>query len=131
MTTYYLEMTSASALKEKGDLGGLQVQECEHKSFRYNKFLYQLVGATWSWSDKLSWSDEQWMEHAEKDNFRTWVAYYKGSPAGYYELQKQTSGNVEIEYFGLAPGFIGKGYGRWITRTPCRTTKPAEWKSIE
>lgn len=118
LTTYYLEMTSPSSLNAKENPGGLDIRECEIKQWRFNQFLYQLVGESWQWVDKLSWSDEQWRDYAEADNLRTWVAYHKGSPAGYYELQRQDDGNVEIAYFGLAPRFIGQGFGGYLlTRT--------------
>jgi FdhD protein len=32
-----------------------------------------------------------------------WVAYEHGAPAGYFELERQPAGNVEIVYFGLLP----------------------------
>ena len=114
VTTYYLEMKSASSLNAIDASKGLQIHECEIKQFEFNKFLYQLVGKDWEWFDKLSWSDEQWKAYAENDNLRTWVAYYKGSPAGYYELQQQNGGDVEIAYFGLAPKFIGRGFGGYL-----------------
>ncbi|MGD9044485.1 MAG: GNAT family N-acetyltransferase [Desulfobacterales bacterium] len=114
VTTYYLEMKSASSLKDRNDSHGLQIFECEIKQFQFNRFLYQLVGADWEWIDKLSWTDDQWKAFAENGNLRTWVGYYKGSPAGYYELQQQDGGDVEIAYFGLAPKFIGKGFGSYL-----------------
>jgi GNAT superfamily N-acetyltransferase len=114
VTTYYLEMKSASSLNAIGESNGLQIHECEIKQFQFNKFLYQLVGKDWEWIDKLSWPDEQWKAYAENDNLRTWIAYYKGSPAGYYELQQQNGGDVEIAYFGLAPKFIGRGFGGYL-----------------
>ncbi|MBN2030755.1 GNAT family N-acetyltransferase [bacterium] len=114
VTTYYLEMRSASSLKAKNNSKGLQIVECEIKQYQVNRFLYLFVGEKWNWTDKHSWSDEQWKAYAENDNLRTWIAYYQGSPAGYYELQKQHSGNVEIAYFGLAPEFIGKGFGGYL-----------------
>ena len=114
VTTYYLEMKSASMLDEKRDSNGLQLVECEIKQFQFNRFLYHLVGNEWQWFDKNAWSDEQWVDFAENDNLRTWVAYYKGSPAGYYELQQQDDGDVEIAYFGLAPKFIGMGFGGYL-----------------
>ena len=114
VTTYYLEMKSASCLQATDASKGLQIHECEIKQFQFNKFLYQLVGRDWEWIDKLSWSDEQWKAYAENDNLRTWVACYKGSPAGYYELQQQNGGDVEIAYFGLAPKFIGRGFGGYL-----------------
>ena len=114
VTTYYLEMNSPDALNSKEAANGLLVLECEIKQFLFNKFLYELVGAAWAWTDKLVWPDEQWIAYAENDNLRTWAAYYMGSPAGYYELQQQAGGNVEIAYFGLGQKFIGKGFGGYL-----------------
>lgn len=114
VTTYYLEMKSPSLLIDKTDARGLQIHECKVKQFQVNWFLYQFVGEDWGWTDKLSWSDEQWKAYAEHDNLGTWVAYFAGSPAGYFELQKQNDGNVEIAYFGLAPNFIGQGFGGYL-----------------
>lgn len=113
-TIYYLEMTSADALKSKDESQGLKVVECEIKQFQFNRFLYEFVGRNWQWIDKVSWPDEQWKHYAESDYLRTWVAYLKGSPAGYFELQKQPHHNVEIAYFGLAPQFIGQGMGGYL-----------------
>lgn len=114
ITTYYLEMRSPAALQSKPKPEGLQIDECVIKQFQFNRFLYQLVGSAWQWTDKLQWSDAQWTAFAENDDLRTWVAYYHGSPAGYYELQQQEGGDVEIAYFGLAPKFIGKGFGGYL-----------------
>jgi GNAT superfamily N-acetyltransferase len=114
ITTFYLEMRSPEDLREKDRPNGLEVIEAEVKDFRFNRYLYQLVGEQWSWDDKLSLSDDEWRHYAENDNLRTWAAYSKGSIAGYYELQKQKDDNVEIAYFGLAPKFIGKGLGGYL-----------------
>lgn len=114
VTTYYLEMKSAASLKAKEASNGLTVVECEIKQFQFNRFLYQLVGEDYQWIDKHSWSDEQWKNFAEDDRLRTWLALYRGAPAGYYELQQQDGGNVEIAYFGLAPKFIGKRFGGYL-----------------
>ena len=41
----------------------------------------------------------------------TWVSYVRGTPAGYFELQRQESGQVQIRMFGVLPPFIGRGVG--------------------
>lgn len=126
VTTHYLEMKSASLLKAKKPSKELQIFETEIKQFQFNRFLYHLVGEAWKWTDKYAWSDEQWIAYAENDNLRTWVAYDKGSPAGYYELQQQDGGDVEIAYFGLGPKFIGRGFGGYLLS---RAIKSAwEWE---
>jgi GNAT superfamily N-acetyltransferase len=114
VTTFYLEMRSPDDLKVKEKPTGLEVIEAEFKEYRFNRYLYQLVGQDWNWKDKLSLSDDEWKHYAENDNLRTWVAYNKGSIAGYYELQKQKNYNIEIAYFGLAPKFLGKGFGGYL-----------------
>ncbi|MDN4500966.1 GNAT family N-acetyltransferase [Alteromonadaceae bacterium BrNp21-10] len=114
ITTYYLEMNSPNELKPKLPVIDFKVMECMLKQFHYNKFMYQFVGEHWQWHDKLSWSDEQWQNYAESDQLRIFIGYYQGSPAGYYELQQQANGNVEIMYFGLGKTFIGKGLGGYL-----------------
>jgi GNAT superfamily N-acetyltransferase len=114
VTTWYLESTSAAELIPAKDPGNLEIVEARIKQFAFNRFLYQWIGESWQWLDKLSWSDQQWRDYAESDSLRTWVAWCEGSPAGYFELQKQAGGDVEICYFGLAPGFIGKRMGGYL-----------------
>jgi GNAT superfamily N-acetyltransferase len=112
--TYYLEMNSSRDLVPKEQPEGLTVTEAEIKDFRFNRYLYQLVGEQWNWVDKLPLSEEVWAEYAESEYLRTWVAYSKGSIAGYYELKKQPNEDVNITYFGLAPTFIGCGFGGYL-----------------
>ena len=125
-TIYYLEMKSFSSLKDKQNSQGLQIYECKIRQYQFNRFLYQFVGGSWEWSDKLPWSDDEWKAYAEKNNLRTWVAYFKGSPAGYYELQQQNGDDVEIASFGLAPKFIGKGFGGYLLSQAIKSAW--EWK---
>ncbi|MES2819293.1 MAG: GNAT family N-acetyltransferase [Pseudomonadota bacterium] len=109
--TYYLEMHSPEQLRSKPLPADLSVTECQIKQFPLNRFLYQLVGGPWDWTDKLSWSDAQWRALVESDQHRTWVAYHQGAIAGYYELLLGEDAAVEILYFGLVETFFGQGFG--------------------
>jgi len=113
VTTYYLEMKSAASLKEKSDAQGLEIREVEIKQFEFNRFLYDLVGSQWQWTERLSWSDQQWKSCVEVEDHRTWAAYMQGTPAGYFELRREGR-EVEILYFGLAPRFTGRGLGGYM-----------------
>jgi GNAT superfamily N-acetyltransferase len=117
---YYLEMNSRSEFnnkflnssnEEKLKIAELELQESQIKSFEINKFFYSYVGNAWDWNEKLQWSDEQWQSYSEREELVLWIATYKGTPAGYFELEKQDNGNVQLVYFGLAPKFTGKGLG--------------------
>jgi len=114
VTTWYLEMNSIDEFREKRESNGLIIIEAEVKNFRFNRDLYQLVGVDWEWTDKLSMSDDEWQAYAEADDLRTWVGYCKGSIVGYFELDFRMHGDVEIAYFGLAPDFVGKGFGGFL-----------------
>jgi GNAT superfamily N-acetyltransferase len=111
VTTFYLEMLTRDELRPARGHAALEVRECELPQFELNRFLYRFVGADWAWNDKLGWSDQQWRDWAESPQLRTWIGYTRGSPLGYYELQKQPGDAVEIAYFGLAGRFIGQGFG--------------------
>jgi len=114
ITTYYLEMNSPEELIEKNDSRGFAIVEARINEFRFNKFLYQLIGGPWEWVDKLSLSDAEWETYVNNPDLRTWVAYYEGTIAGYFELNTNKSGDTEIAYFGLSSNFIGKGFGGYL-----------------
>ncbi len=114
LTTYYLEMLALDQLNEKKDARGMTVTEAELDAFPLNRFLYQYIGGPWQWRDKLVWTDAQWQCYVDNPELRTWVGYVQGSIAGYFELNACANGDTEIAYFGLAPGFIGQGYGGYF-----------------
>jgi GNAT superfamily N-acetyltransferase len=108
----YLEMRSPAALKPKSfPQPPPLVKEVFVKDWQLNRNLYQLVGADWSWTDKLPWTERQWRDYAEADNLRTFVASIGDITAGYYELSRDKANDVEIAIFGIAPGFAGRGLG--------------------
>ena len=110
-TIYYLEMKQKKELKAKLPIQDLNITETVIKEYRFNRFLYCLVGEAWQWLDKINDPDEVWQAYSERENLRTWVAYYQGAIAGYFELEIGEDNQVEIKYFGLAAKFIGKGFG--------------------
>ena len=114
VTIYYLQMLHKNQLKSKCLVPSLTITEAVVKEYRFNRFLYSLVGEAWQWNDKKNDSDTTWKAYSESDNLRTWVAYYQGAIAGYFELEIAVDKSVEIKYFGLAPAFIGKGFGGYL-----------------
>jgi len=110
--TTHLEITSKDQwVRRASEETSLDIRECVVKQPRFNRFLYKYVGGDWRWIDRLVWSAQQWHDYAAGDSLRTFVAYRQGSIAGYYELQLQEGGSVEIRIFGLTPEFLGHGYG--------------------
>ncbi|HJW38932.1 MAG TPA: GNAT family N-acetyltransferase [Candidatus Udaeobacter sp.] len=114
LVTTYLDMRSPAQLRPKkvtSDKWRVTRLKPSDSGWRFNREMYFRVGEQWHWIDKRSWTDEQWKEYAAGPELRTFAAYYDGTLAGYYELRSNAEGGVEIAYFGLLPGFIGRGLG--------------------
>jgi GNAT superfamily N-acetyltransferase len=112
VTIYYLEMTRRAQLRpSQRSHPDATIQRADLPIPEFNRFLYSAVGGEWHWHDRLAWSYDRWMAWLDRPEQETWVAYVRGTPAGYVELEKQPTGSVEIAYFGLLPQFIGQGLG--------------------
>jgi ribosomal protein S18 acetylase RimI-like enzyme len=112
MTTfYYLEMLDRAALCVAAAPEGFDVSMVAPPSPAVNREFYENVGRPWQWTDRLTWSDEQWVAYAGRETIQTWLGQRDGQSVGYFELNAQAHGDVEIAYFGLLPEFIGQGLG--------------------
>lgn len=111
-TTWYLEMTDPAELKPGREPGGdVRLTRAQAPGPAFSRFLYETVGRDYRWTDRSPWTDQEWRERVERPEVETWVLYDRGTPAGYAELEAQPEGAVEVVYFGLLPGFLGRGLG--------------------
>ncbi|MFI9719920.1 GNAT family N-acetyltransferase [Streptomyces sp. NPDC052396] len=114
VTTWSLQMTSpedfapADAANAPSDV---VITRAEVPSPEFSRFLYTAVGGDLHWTDRLSWPYARWREFLDRPGAETWVAWERGTPAGYIELDPQPEGTVEISYFGLLPDFRGRRIG--------------------
>ena len=111
VTTWCLEMRDPAQLRRAPvPSPAPQIVRAEIPSPALNRFLYTSVGGAWHWTDRLPWTWENWMRWLDRPEHQTWVMYVSGTPAGYFELNRQGD-DVEIAYFGITPAFIGRGLG--------------------
>ncbi|GAA2445693.1 GNAT family N-acetyltransferase [Streptomyces lavendulocolor] len=112
VTTWSLEQTSPDDLRPAAaPPGDVRIVRAEVPSPEFARFLYTAVGGDVRWTDRLGLTYAQWREIVERPGAEIWVAYDRGTPAGYVELDPQEDGVVEIVYFGLIPAFRGRGIG--------------------
>lgn len=112
VATTYLEMTDRAQLRPPSNSAPeMVVQQASIACPELNRFLYTAVGGNWYWTDRLPWTYERWLEYLDRPELETWVGYVAGTPCGYFELERQAQGSVEIAYFGLLPQFVGQGLG--------------------
>ena len=80
--------------------------------FQLNKFFYKQVGKKHRWIDRLSWTDEKWINFISNKNLETYVISETDDLIGFFELLYNPDLNeTEISYFGLLEEYIGKGIG--------------------
>lgn len=112
VTIHYLEMTSpADYTPAREPAEPLDFLRAERPLPEWNRFFYVAVGRPWHWVDRLPWPREKWLAWVDRPELETWVAYARGTPVGYFELERQAEANVEVAYFGLLPHFTGRGFG--------------------
>jgi GNAT superfamily N-acetyltransferase len=111
VTTTYLEIRGRAELRPgRAPRVPCMVARVEVPTPALNRFLYVAVGEPWAWNDRLEWDAARWREYVDRPDLETWVGYVRGTPAGYFELERRGD-DFEIVYFGLLPAFIGLGLG--------------------
>ena len=115
VTTWSLEMTSPAELRPSAKPAGeVLVVHAEVPSPELSRFLYTAVGGDWFWCGRLPGSYEEWGVAIEQPGHETGLGLFRGTPAGHFVLQGDGAGTAEIIYFGLIPGFTGKGLGGYL-----------------
>jgi GNAT superfamily N-acetyltransferase len=111
VTTWYLEMTDPAQLRAAAlDLPEAAVVLVDPPDPTLNRRLYAEVGGAWQWLDRKPWEEERWRAAIVRPEVETWLVTEHGAMAGYAELER-TGDELEIAYFGLLPGFEGRGLG--------------------
>jgi GNAT superfamily N-acetyltransferase len=111
VTTWFLQMTDPGQLAPAPSADPeLEIRRAELPSPELSRALYAGVGSDWHWFDRVGWTWSRWHEHLSRAELETWVAWLRGTPVGYAELEHDGDA-VELVSFGLLPAFIGRGLG--------------------
>ena len=111
MTTWHLEIVDRRDVRPARPRPDLRIERAEIPCPELSHFLYTAVGGDHFWMDRLSWTWDRWMAWLDRPELATWIGSVSGTPAGYFELERQAEGDVEVAYFGLLPRFAGQGLG--------------------
>ncbi|MDQ3103983.1 MAG: GNAT family N-acetyltransferase [Actinomycetota bacterium] len=115
VTTTYLEQNAPADLRpspappEPG-----RIEMLTEPDPAFNSKMYATVGGPWQWTVREAWTLQDWGRWLRQPGRETWVLWLEGQAAGYAELDAEDAGHhtdVEIAYFGLAPGHTGRGWG--------------------
>ncbi len=112
----YLEISSIKDLKEKKISSEKYIIELvDPANFELNKFFYKNIGKKCSWTDRLSWSQNQWIQYVSDKKVKTYVLKDGKNFVGYFELITHFDKNeVEIAYFGLLEEYQNQNLGSYL-----------------
>jgi ribosomal protein S18 acetylase RimI-like enzyme len=116
VTTTYLELPGRPQFRPALlDDPNVQIVEAHEPLAEFYRFLYGAVGRDYSWTMRLSWTDEQLLAYLARPTTTLLVLYVRGTPAGYVELNAASDEpGTEVAYFGLIPAFHGRGLGKHL-----------------
>jgi GNAT superfamily N-acetyltransferase len=109
----YLELRSPDQLRPS-PVGDVAVRFVRRDTIGVEPYrrLYADVGSPHHWHDRDAWSDERLAQHLARPSVSVWECVVDSQSAGFFELEQQGDGSVEIAYFGLVPAYIGRGLGK-------------------
>lgn len=110
-----LEMrTPPSGPAKPMPLGKYAVMHAESPPLAFYRFLYNTIGEPWQWTHRRLMPDDEVLANIQDPKVEIYVLYAAGVPAGFVELDYRFMPDADIAYFGLMPGFIGRGLGAYL-----------------
>src|SRR3990172_5061001 len=115
-TRTYLELTHPGRFRPAfGDFPDVVIERVERPTPDLYRHCYRTVGEGYRWRDRWDWTDEEIGAHLAQPGISLHVAIRNGALLGWYELRRvPDDDSVEIAYFGLAPGAIGRRLGKHL-----------------
>ena len=113
---HYLEIKSLQDLKESfKPSNDSSLNLVDPINFQLNKFFYKNIGKKHNWIDRLSWSEEKWINYVSSINVQTYVFKIKQDLVGFFELIFHSEKNeTEIAYFGILEEYQNKKLGSYL-----------------
>lgn len=112
--TTYLEMNDPEKFSPKeGYREKMMLKQIANDRF-VNFMLFAGVGLPWRWFSRAHWSPSDWEEYFLSHRVETFLAFSGNVLAGYFELEIQDGGDVEIKFIGLLPDHLEKGFGGYL-----------------
>lgn len=129
--TTYLQMLRNEVPEAPAVPAGFRIEPWARPNLDEYRSVFRAVGGEWGWTGRELLGDAELRSLLEGPAIEIYrlVDDAVGAVAGFAELERQPDGDVEIVYFGLTPGYIGRGLGgtllRWTIHRAWRAAAPA------
>lgn len=109
----YLEMHERPSLPPAKTPVGWSLQRIDQDHRRY-RALFKTVGEPWLWFSRALMTDDKLAAILDDPKVEAYALNDGSADVGLLELDFRSEGEVELAFFGLVPGFIGRGAGRFL-----------------
>ena len=115
----YLEINSLEDLKQGSKPSDdYSLNLLDPVNFQLNKFFYKNIGNKHKWVDRLTWTEEKWIDYVSSKNVKTYVLKCKDDLVGFFELIFHSENNeTEIAYFGILEEYQNKKLGSFFWKS--------------
>ena len=112
----YLEINSLEDLNQGSKSSDdYSLNLLDPANFQLNKFFYKNIGIKHKWVDRLTWTEEKWIDYVSNKNVKTYVLKCKEDLVGFFELiHHQEKKEVEIAYLGILEEYHNKKLGSYL-----------------
>lgn len=94
--------------------GKVAVMRVEAPTLSFYRYLYRLVGDPHHWVSRRRLGDAELQAIIGDERVHVLALYVGGVPGGMAEFDFRDVTAAELKFFGLAPDFQGRGYGRYF-----------------
>lgn len=115
-TITYLEMARPPSEAAPPDPPHVRIERATGITVAFYRYLYNEVGGKFLWYERRAMDDIALATLLHSPATEVYVAYAKGVPAGFFELDRRHPTDIDLAYFGLMADFIGVGLGHWFLR---------------
>ena len=112
----FLEIKSLNKLlKVNKPIDSVEINLLIPSDFQLNKFLYKQIGEKYHWTDRLIWTDQDWIKYVSRLDIHTYILKVKHEIAGFFEfIYHKEKFEIEIVYMGLLEEYFGKKLGAYL-----------------
>lgn len=126
-----LEMTAPPPARPVPAVSGqFGVRRVERPALDWYRDLFRRVGAPWLWFSRLRLDDAALAAIIHDPAVEVSALTAQGRDEGLLELNFGTPGEVELAFFGVTPGLVGRGAGRLLMDTALRRAWAAQPRRV-
>jgi len=108
----YLEMRTPPPInRTRAPSSEFPVRHVAHPDLDRYRELYRRIGEPWLWFSRLRMSDDELRRILHDPAVDIFALSHAGTDHGLLEFDRRSFPEIELSFFGVTPGLVGKGAG--------------------